>query len=104
MCFEGCHTAARLRSVGLTRSEESIQTIIGWSSVVTGFTDGFIVIFSSHIHHALLSRSLCAGLHIQFVYAVQSMTVLTGALTSDASGLQHLCLLLPLQNYTVITD
>jgi len=66
------HCQVWLSSVGLVDTGESIQTITGRSSTVTGFTDDFMVIFSSHINHALLSGSLSAVLHIQFVFPVQS--------------------------------
>lgn len=76
----------------MAHTDGSIQAVIGWSLTVSGFADGFMVIFSSHIHHSLLSRSPSAGLHIQFVN--------DSALTFDVSVRQLVCL----QNDTVNMD
>lgn len=63
------HCKVWLSSVGSAHAEGSSQAITGWPFTVTSFADGFTVIFSSHIHHAALSRSSRAVLHIQFVFA-----------------------------------
>lgn len=54
------HTV-RYHWAGFAHAEEPSHAIIGGSFSVTGITDGVMVIFSSHIHHALLSRSLSAA-------------------------------------------
>lgn len=89
---------------GLTHLEDPSQAIIGRPFTVTSFTDAFMVIFTSHIHHSVLSTSLSAVLHIQFASAVQSTMPPTRSFTLGAWALQHPCAGLLLQNYTIIAD